>query len=255
MKEVFLKINEADYHHISYGFFTRVGGFSKNNYSSLNCNLSSRDNPQIVKKNIQIAMDLLGLKNKKLKLPKQIHSNIIEEINKKNLNKETEADGLITSDFSIALGVLTADCSPIFIFDKNKSFICCLHIGWKGCLMDIVKNSMKLIYKYNQNIDDIIIIIGPSLAKENFDVSINFKDDFIKLNPNYKKFFSKKNRNKDLFDMRGLINFQFKILGVKNIFNINKNTYLNNELFYSHRRATHEKLLGTGRMINIISFR
>ena len=55
--------------------------------------------------------------------------------------------------------------------------------------------------------------------------------------------------------MRGLINFQFKILGVKNIFNINKNTYLNNELFYSHRRATHEKLLGTGRMINIISFR
>ena len=36
---------------------------------------------------------------------------------------------------------------------------------------------------------------------------------------------------------------------------INENTYLNNELFYSHRRATHEKLLETGRMINIISFR
>ena len=255
MKEDFLKINELNYTHINYGFFTRVGGFSKNNYSSLNCNLSSGDNPLIVKKNIQIALDLLNLKNKKLKLPKQIHSNIIEEINYKNLNEKIEADGLITSDFSIALGVLTADCSPIFIFDKSKSFICCLHVGWKGCLMDIVKNSMKLIYKYNQNIDDIIIIIGPSLAKENFDVSINFKDDFIKLDKNYKKFFTKKNRNKDLFDMRGLINFQFKLLGITNIFNINKNTYLNNELFYSHRRATHEKLLGTGRMINIISFK
>ena len=255
MKEDFLKMNEVNYPHINYGFFTRVGGFSKNNYSSLNCNLSNGDKPQIVKKNIQFAMDLLSLKNKKLKLPKQIHSNIIEEINNKNLNKEIEADGLITNDFSIALGILTADCSPIFIFDKSKSFICCLHVGWKGCLLNIVKNSMNLIPKYNNNINDIIAIIGPCLAKENFDVSINFKDDFIKSDPNYKKFFTKKNRDKDLFDMRGLINFQFKILGVSNIFNINQNTYINNELFYSHRRATHEKLLGTGRMINIISFR
>ena len=255
MKEDFLKINEVNYPHINYGFFTRVGGFSKNNYSSLNCNLSSGDKPKIVKKNIQFAMDLLSLKNKKLKLPKQIHSNIIEEINNKNLNKEIEADGLITNDFSIALGILTADCTPIFIFDKSKSFICCLHVGWKGCLMDIVNNSIKLISKYNQNIDNIIAIIGPCLAKENFDVSINFKDIFIKSDQNYKKFFTKKNRYKDLFDMRGLINFQFKMLGLTNIFNINENTYLNNELFFSHRRATHEKLSETGRMINIISFR
>ena len=255
MKEDFLKINEVKYPHINYGFFTRVGGFSKNNYSSLNCNLSSGDEPQIVKKNIKFAMDLLSLKNKKLKLPKQIHSNIIEEINNKNVNKEIEADGLITNDFSIALGILTADCTPIFIFDKSKSFICCLHVGWKGCLMNIVRNSMKLISRYNQNIDNIITIIGPCLTKENFDVSLNFKDSFIKSDQNYKKFFTKKNRYKDLFDMRGLINFQFKMLGLTNIFNLNENTYLNNELFFSHRRATHEKLSETGRMINIISFR
>ena len=236
-------------------FFTRVGGLSKNNYSSLNCNLSSEDKPQIVKKNIKFAMDLLSLKNKKLKLPKQIHSNIIKEINNKNLNKEIKADGLITNDFSIALGILTADCAPIFIFDKNKSFVCCLHAGWKGCLMNIVKNSMKLISKYNQNIDNIITIIGPCLAKENFDVSINFKDIFIKSDPNYKKFFTKKNHYKDLFDMRGLINFQFKKLGLTNIFNVNENTYQKKELFFSHRRAVHEKSSGTGRMINLISFR
>ena len=255
MKEVFLKINEPNYHHISYGFFTRVGGFSKNNYSSLNCNLSSKDNPQIVKKNIQFAMDLLNLKNKKLKLSKQMHSDIIEEINNKNFNKEIIADGLITNDFSIALGILTADCTPIFIFDKSKSFICCLHIGWKGCLMNIAKNSVRLILKYNQNKNDIITIIGPCLSKENFEVSKNFKEDFIKLDPSYKKFFTKNNRDKNLFDMRGLINFQFNILGITNIFNLNENTYTNNELFFSHRRASHENLSGTGRMINIISFR
>ena len=134
MKEDFLKINELNYSHINYGFFTRVGGFSKNNYSSLNCNLSSKDKPQIVKKNIQIAMDLLSLKNNKLKLPKQIHSNIIKEINKKNLNKEIEADGLITSDFSIAIGILTADCSPIFIFDNGRNPVKEVNVIFCSCI-------------------------------------------------------------------------------------------------------------------------
>ena len=68
MKEDFLKINEVNYPHINYGFFTRVGGFSKNNYSSLNCNLSSGDKPKIVKKNIQFAMDLLKFKKQKIKI-------------------------------------------------------------------------------------------------------------------------------------------------------------------------------------------
>ena len=42
MKEDFLKINEVNYPHINYGFFTRVDSFSKNNYSSVNCNLLNR---------------------------------------------------------------------------------------------------------------------------------------------------------------------------------------------------------------------
>jgi len=255
VKDKYFKINKANYPHVSYGFFTRIGGYSKHNYSSLNCSLSSGDNQQIVKQNIQFAMNLLSLKNKKLKLSRQIHSNIILEINKENLNEEIKADGLITNDFSIALGILTADCTPVFIFDKSKSFICCLHAGWKGSLTNIVKNSMNLIPKYNQNLDDIIVMIGPCLSKENFEVSIKLKDKFIKLDPSYKKFFTKKNNYKDLFDMRGLINFQFKLLGVKNIYNLNQDTYKNNKLFYSHRRSTHNNLSETGRMINIISFR
>ena len=35
---------------IKFGFFTRVGGISKNNYFSLNCSLSSGDNKKLVKK-------------------------------------------------------------------------------------------------------------------------------------------------------------------------------------------------------------
>jgi len=253
MKDIFLKINQLNYSHIKYGFFTRLGGYSKNNYDSLNCSLSSGDNKEIVKQNIQFTMKILSLTNKKLKLSKQVHKNFIAEINKKNLNEKIEADGLITNDFSIALGILTADCTPIFIFDKSKSFICCIHAGWKGALTNIVKNSINLITKYNQKLDEIIVIIGPCISKQNYEVSKDFKDKFINSNLNYKKFFSN-NDKKDLFDMRGLINFQFNMLGIKNIYNLNQDTYQNHKLFYSHRRSTHDKILSTGRMINIISF-
>jgi len=74
--------------------------------------------------------------------------------------------------------------------------------------------------------------------------------------------FLKKKLGKDKFDTLNptspLLAYNNNLIfsdDTGNIFNINENTYLNNELFYSHRRATHKKLLETGRMINIISFR
>ena len=255
MKESFLKINNIDYPHISYGFFTRVGGYSKNNFNSLNCSLSSKDDNELVKKNINFTKNTLKIKNKKLKIPNQIHSNYIAEINKQNILKEIKADGLITNDFSIALGILTADCTPILIFDKAKNFICCLHAGWKGSLKNIVKSSISIIKKYNKNLDDIIAIIGPCLSKEKFEVDYNFKNQFVKIDPNYANFFSSKSLKKDFFDMRGLINFQFKKSGLINIYNIDLDTYKNDHLFFSHRRSAHNNSLETGRMINIISFK
>ena len=255
MKKTFLKINKINYPNISYGFFTRLGGYSKNNYKSLNCSYSSGDNYQIVNKNIEYAKNQLNLKEKKLKISKQIHSNIINEINKKNYKSKIESDGLLTTDTSIALGVLTADCAPIFIFDKTNSFICCLHSGWKGTLNNIVKNSINLIKKYNSNFDNIIVVIGPCLGKKNFEVSKKFKDTFISKNAKYIKFFIKKNAYKELFDMRGLINFQFQEKGISNIYNINEDTYQKEQLFYSHRRSMHKDTVLTGRMINIISFK
>ena len=41
---------------------------------------------------------------------------------------------------------------------------------------------------------------------------------------------------------------------IKNVTNIDIDTYENKELFFSHRRSTHNNQLPTGRMINIIGF-
>ena len=84
---------------------------------------------------------------KKVKFISQIHSNKIVEINKKDIGKKYSGDGLITSNKQIALGVLTADCCPIFIFDKNKRYICALHSGWKGALKNIAAKSIEYFVK------------------------------------------------------------------------------------------------------------
>ena len=54
--------------------------------------------------------------------------------------------------------------------------------------------------------------------------------------------------------MQGLIKFQLIKNNINNIANIELDTYSNKELFFSHRRSTHDQKLPTGRMINIIGF-
>ena len=240
---------------VNLGFFTSKGGISKGDFNSLNCSKSNDDKKNNVSKNIKIALNALGIEKKRLKLINQIHSNKIFFINNNNLNKDIYGDGLITENKNIALGILTADCAPIFIFDKKKSIVCCLHSGWKGALNNIVSKGIKKIKRKKIKSQNIIVIVGPCLGFNNFEVDKKFKLKFIKKNRSYQKFFKSKNRNKDIFDLRSLINFQISKEGIDNVFNIRKDTYKNSHIFFSHRRATHQNKIQTGRMINIISLR
>ncbi len=240
---------------VNLGFFTSKGGISKGDFNSLNCNKSNDDKKNNVSGNIKIALNALGIEKKRLKLINQIHSNKIFFINNNNLNKDIYGDGLITENKNIALGILTADCAPIFIFDKKKSIVCCLHSGWKGALNNIVSKGIKKIKRKKIKSQNIVVIVGPCLGFSNFEVDKKFKLKFIKKNRSYQKFFKSKNRNKDIFDLRSLINFQISKERIDNVFNIRKDTYKNSHIFFSHRRATHQNKIQTGRMINIISLR
>jgi len=155
------------------GFFTRNGGVSKKENYSLNCSLNSKDTKVNVNKNIDICLKNLKIK-KKIKFISQIHSNKIVEINEKNIDNKYSGDGLVTSNKHIALGVLTADCCPIFIFDKNKKYICALHSGWKGALKNIAAKGIEYFVKQKIIKKNIVVLIGPCLSFKNFEVSKDF---------------------------------------------------------------------------------
>ncbi len=241
---------------VVFGFFTRKGGLSKGNFSSLNCSKNSGDNKKNVSHNINLAIKKLNLEKKILKTVKQVHSSKIVLINKNNLNKKFEADGIITQDHNISIAVLTADCCPIFLYDIDNSFISCLHVGWKGAYKNIIKKAVERIIKIQPNIKKIQSIIGPCLHKINFEVDKNFKKKFILKNSKYSKFFENYSKEeKHLFDFQSLIKFQLLESNLRNIEDINIDTYSNKRLFFSHRRSTHFKDFSTGRMINIIGFK
>mgnify|MGYP002523648364 CR=1 FL=1 len=112
-----------------YFFFGRSSGFSKGLFSSLNCSKFIGDNPESVEKNLEFVRQSVGAKE--LLTLNQIHSSkciIVDEKSK----SDQEADALVTQSEGIALGILTADCVPVLLFDPTKKIIGAAHAGWKG---------------------------------------------------------------------------------------------------------------------------
>ena len=124
---------------INHCFFSRKMDFSKGIYKSLNCGRGSKDNKNI-NKNLIFVSDIMGVTRNKLVLMHQTHGNRVIEIKKDNYKKKIKADAIITKMKGIALGVMTADCVPIILYDVKNEIIGCVHAGWKGAYLDIIKN-------------------------------------------------------------------------------------------------------------------
>ena len=171
----YFKINNLNYTGIQYGFFSRLGGYSEKEYTSLNCNLNAGDQKEKVIKNIELSKRILDLNHTKIKFLNQTHSTNVAFINNKNFDTNIYADGGITIDKKICLAILTADCAPIFLFDTKNQLICALHSGWKGCLDNIINKALKKINNVNNDIGEIIAIIGPCLSHNYFEVSGEYR--------------------------------------------------------------------------------
>ncbi len=237
---------------IKHCFFSRKNGFSKGEYKSLNCGLGSNDKKVNVLKNLNLVSKKIGCKKKLLITLKQSHSNkVIYFKDKKSIKKRFLADAIITGVRNIAIGILTADCVPILFYDPVNKIIGCVHAGWKGAVNGIIKNTVKEFNKLNSKNRDLIVAIGPCIGKNNYEVKNDFYKNFLLKNKKNKKFFKYKN-NRIYFDLRGFVNKQLLDLNVKNIENIDKDTYSNPDSFFSYRRSCHKGEKEYGRCISVI---
>ena len=235
---------------IRHGFFNREGGVSKGIYKSLNCGPGSKDKIKNIKKNIEKVCKKIGCNKKNLILLDQVHSNIVHNVNRVT-KKKLKGDSLITGKKGIALGILTADCAPVFIYDPINNLISALHAGWKGAFKQIISKTIKKFKIKGSNLNDLIVVIGPCISKNNYEVKRDFLNKFIVEEKSNKKFFNYKN-NKIFFSLNDFIKKSFLDLGIKNIEIIKKDTYILSNNFFSARRSLKKKLNDYGRNISVI---
>jgi polyphenol oxidase len=238
---------------IKHGFFNKSGGVSNGVYKSLNCGFGSLDDKKKVKNNLKIVCKKINVSFNRLILLNQIHSNKFHFIKKnyKFLDRRLKGDALITNRKNIAIGILTADCVPILIYDKKKKFISAIHAGWKGAYRGIIQKVIKFLINNNSKLKDLICVIGPCISEKNYEVKKDFVDKFYRLDIKNKIFF-KKRKNKTYFSLNKYIYYQLEKLGIKNLEIINKNTFNSKNNFFSARRSLQKKENDYGRNISII---
>ncbi len=235
---------------IKHCFFSRKNGFSKSIYKSLNCGKGSRDNKKNVDRNLNYVAKYMAIEKNKLVLMHQIHSNKVVEIKKDNYRKKITADAIITRMRGIALGVLTADCVPIIIYDFKTNIVGCIHAGWKGAFSDIIHKTIKKIKKINSN-NRIYASVGPCIGKKSYEVDNDFYKKFLIKSKNNKIYFSNKNKKKKLFNLRKFVTDKLLKLNVR-VDQINRDTFAEKSNFFSYRRSCKLKQKDYGRCISAV---
>ena len=237
---------------IKHGFFNNVGGHSKNIYKSLNCGPGSKDKKSNIKKNLQIVRKKIDAKAKDIFLVSQFHSNkfiyIDEKYKKKNKPK---ADAIITNQKYLPIGVLTADCAPILIYDKEIKMIAAIHAGWKGAFKGIISKVIRFMVKKGCKFKNMTAVVGPSISSKNYEVKEDFKKKFIRKDKKNSIFF-RTNRKKLYFDLAKYIRSSLKIIKIKHIDILKIDTFDIKNKFFSARRALKLKHNDYGRNISII---
>ena len=132
--------------HIRHGFFTRQGGVSKGIYQSLNCGWNSGDDSYDVAANRDLIAAQLGVEPGHLITAHQTHSKDAVIIHKLP-DEMITADGLITTQRHLALGVLAADCAPVLLADRRAPICGAFHAGWRGAVAGISDMAIEQMRK------------------------------------------------------------------------------------------------------------
>ena len=237
---------------VRHGFFGREGGYSEGLFASNNMSIAAGDTPHLVEANRAGAAQALGFLRKNLYLLKQVHSPTVRTLTEYPDNDvPIEADAMVTRLPALALGILTADCTPILLADADAGVIGAAHAGWRGAVDGICGATIEAMIALGADPKRIIAAIGPTISGENYEVGEQFKAEFLAPQPDGERHFFVPPGKKTHFDLPGFVADQLHRSGVRTIEKIGGCTYADPSRYFSHRYATHQASK-TGRQVAII---
>ncbi|WP_455544208.1 peptidoglycan editing factor PgeF [Intestinibacter sp.] len=188
----------------------------------------------------RVFKDVFTLKN--LSKNKQIHSNIVNKVDRQNIGQIIDGDAIITNEKNVPLLILTADCVPVILVDTVNKAVGLVHAGWRGTYGKICSETLKSMKEsYNTKPENVVAIIGPSIGSCCYEVSYDLVEKFSALLPNVDEKIYDIRDNKyylDLWEINIQILKEFGVLK-SNIINMNICTSCNCDRFFSYRK--HDK--------------
>lgn len=163
---------------------TRHGGVSQGNYGSLNINSYCGDDPASVAENRRLLSLELPVPNaSRLVIPHQVHDSVAQVIDEETLGHQELIEGvdaLITRLPGVCIGVSTADCIPIIIYDPINHCAAAVHAGWRGTVKRIAEKTARQMYSfYRSDYGEMQVMIGPGISLKNFEVGQEVYDEFL----------------------------------------------------------------------------
>lgn len=238
---------------VRHGFFTREGGHSSGIYRGLNCGLGSDDDPVFVRRNRAHVTTALGLRPDQLVTPFQTHSADVGIVSGVP-DAPPKVDALVTVTPGIAVGILTADCTPVLFADPVAGVVGAAHAGWKGALSGVLEMTVDVMCELGARRKHLHAVIGPTIRQPSYEVGVEFRDRFVAAAASNADFFVRSDRRGFFrFDLTGYCTLRLGRLGLASVSDTGGDTYTDEARFYSYRRATHRKEPDYGRQIAAIT--
>jgi YfiH family protein len=156
-----------------HGLSTRKGGASlaycaEGAPGELNLGFTADDSREAVGRNRQLLAEAItGDPATPLVTVRQIHSNVLHLANAQDAVRERpwKADGLMTDEPGLLLGIQTADCIPVLVADRKRRAVAAFHAGWRGTVKRIVETGVgRMRLEFGSRPEDLIAAIGPGIG-------------------------------------------------------------------------------------------
>lgn len=170
----------------------------------------------------------------------QAHSTLVRTI-PNEIDSTYGADALITDRYGICIGVRTADCVPVLLYDAQYHAIAAIHSGWKGTAENIIACTVaKMQEKFACNPCDMKAIIAPCIHVEAFEVGDEVYEAFCR--KGYEDLAIRMNNpyvvgsdEKWHIDLPAICLRQLSQLNITDVYTSQYCTYKHHDMLYSYR--------------------
>ena len=169
---------------IRHGFFTRDGGVSEGIYAGLNSGLGSNDDP------VTCAREPPPRGRASGRAPRRARDalsgarrNGIDRYRAARPHALPKADAIVSNTPGLAVGVLTADCTPVLFADPEAGVVAAAHAGWRGAVGGILEAAIAEMERQGARRSAIQAAIGPTISQKNYEVGPEFEAEVLNARP------------------------------------------------------------------------